>query len=109
MRLNITCIRRSIDFLNAREVIHVYTCTCHDVSFLSALGIWPDWQRCHVMVPMLQNKTSLPVCHCSPLNFLSAGTRQLAWLRSDRQIIQIFWHELVSGQEDNTSIFKASD
>jgi len=26
-----------------------------------------------------------------------------------RQIIQIFWHELVSQQEDNSSVFKASD
>jgi hypothetical protein len=30
-------------------------------------------------------------------------------LVKERQIIQIFWNELVSQQEDNTSVFKASD
>jgi hypothetical protein len=88
-RLNITFICRLPVFLNAREVVYIYTCTCHSVSFLSTLGIWPDWQRCHVMIPVLQNKTSLPGRHCSTLDFSSLRDTAVGFFK-ELQIILIF-------------------
>ena len=44
------------------------------------LAYGQDWQRCHVMIPMLQNNTSLPVRHCSTVKrFVPKG--HCSWFR----------------------------